>query len=197
MSIDSNSKFIQYLEIVSIVVGLLVAGIIFLNFLGIQDIDDIRHGDIDNFKPQMEVTYSNVTFYNSAKYTTDYKSNLALDIETYTPHISKIDVKLIDYNFSSELDQYLNHGIESELPQSSTNYSISMSDYSYSIDKKHTSNVSIIPIKIEDMWIDPYHTVYDTSFKLGTIGIQIELIDIQDSSKNMIEYYSIPIYWIN
>lgn len=197
MNKNLKTKFILIRKIFFSIGGASIIIFAYLNFFGIPDSNSILNDDVDNFKPQMEVTYSNVTFYNPTRYDTNYKSNLVLNIETYTPHLSKINVKLIDYNFSSEINNYLDYEVKSKLPQSSTNYSISMSDYSYSIDKKHTLNESIIPIEIENLWIDPYHMSYDTSFKFGTIKIQVEFIDIQDNNNNLKEDYIIPVYWIN
>lgn len=152
--------------------------------------------DPNNFNPVMDVTFTNVTFINPTdSYVYNYKSNLNLNIEIWTPHLSKVNIKLINYNFSSEINEHLNYNAIANLSRYSTNYSIAMSDYTYSIDTKHFSQLINIPIEIKNLWISTYDTSYDTSFKVGTITIKIELIDIQNKNVRIQKDYIIPVYW--
>lgn len=152
--------------------------------------------DPNNFNPIMDVTFTNVTFISpTGSYVYNYKSNLNLNIEIWTPHLSKVNIKLINYNFSSEINKHLNYNAIANLSRYSTNYSIAMSDYTYSIDTKHSSQPINIPIEIKNLWISTYDTIYDTSFKVGTITIKIELIDIQNKNIGIQKDYTIPVYW--
>lgn len=143
----------------------------------------------------MDVTFSNVTFISSYGYDYNYKSNLNLNIEIWTPHLSKINIKLINSNFSSEVKSHLNYNAIANLPESSSIYSIKISNYTYPIDTKYSSQSINVPIEINNLWISVYDTSYDTSFKIGTITIRIELIDIQNEKNQMHKDYSIPVYW--
>ena len=75
--------------------------------------------------------------------------------------------------------------------------SITMENYSYSIDRRHFAKHIKIPISIHNLWVHPRYTVYDTDFKLGTARLQVELIDIEDGKTTIKDEYVIPMYWKN
>jgi hypothetical protein len=193
-----NLEWGKIITIVASITGIIGIIIAILGFLGYDTITDfIEKSDNGEFDPKMGISFSDIIFSCGDGYSSDYNTDLLLEIEVWTPHLSQIRVNLIDYNFSAEMNRYLNYKALSDLPESSGMCSITMENYSYSIDEVHNAKHIKIPISKHNLWVDVFYTVYDTNFKLGTVRLQVELIDIEDEKSTIKEEYIIPMYWKN
>ena len=193
-----NLEWVKIITSVAIIAGIIGSIIAILGFLGYGTITDfIDKSDNGEFNPKMGISFPDIIFSCGDGYSSDYNTDLLLEIEVWTPHLSQIRVNLVDYNFSAEMNRYLNYKALLDLPESSGMCSITMENYSYSIDEGHNAKHIKIPISIHNLWVDVFYTVYDTNFKLGTVRLQVELVDIEDEKNTIKEDYIIPMYWKN
>lgn len=148
----------------------------------------------EEFNPIIDAKNFDIIVLNSYNY--NHKTNLSLNVETWTPHLSKVNIKLVDYNLDEDLERYLDHETMAKPPYSSIkDIEFLLENYTYSIDQKHYSKEIEIPIEIRNLWISPHYMSYPTSFKIGEIMLQIELKDCQNKNtinKNIV----IPVNWI-
>jgi hypothetical protein len=148
----------------------------------------------EEFNPVIDAKYSEIIVPNSCSY--NHKTNLSLNIETWTPHLSKVNIKFVGHNLDKGLDDYLDHGAMAKPPYSYIkDIEFSLKEYTYSIDQRHYSKEIEIPIEIQNLWISFYKMSYPTSFKIGDIMLKIELKDCQNK-KTISRLVVIPVNWM-
>ena len=105
-----NLDWVKIITSVAIIAGIIGSIIAILGFLGYGTITDfIDKSDNGEFNPKMGISFPDIIFSCGDGYSSDYNTDLLLEIEVWTPHLSQIRVNLVDYNFSAEMNRYLNY----------------------------------------------------------------------------------------
>lgn len=174
------------LKTLVLIIGLVASILTILGFMGF-----FSEPNIDNFDMQFDASFSDITITN-ADQNPNYQGFTNLTLEIWSPNFVKGIVTLKNITYSEEINPHLSNTVY--LPNDE--YYIEFTNYSFSIDGKHSSKNFLIPINIKKLWIKPYDLAWGTEFNIGTIRLKIEVEDIV-THKKISKEYTIPVEWNN
>lgn len=167
-------------------IGFIASILTILNFMGF-----FSEPNIDNFDLQFDASFSDIILDN-ADQNPNYQGFTSLTLEIWSPNLIKGTISLQNITYSEEISPHLSTSVD--LPKDE--YYIEFTNYSFSIDEKHSLKNIHIPLNIKKLWIGPYYLAWRTRFNIGTIRLKVEIEDIVTHKKSSKEYI-VPIEWNN
>ena len=164
----------------------LIVGIILLILALV--LNNLNNAD---FKSQIEIEgYSKIVFSPSEDYDSNYNSIITISYDVVTQRSTKVTFKNKEFTINPDSFRYLNSSIQLQ------NYSVYMNETFIDVEGGHERNNLDIKFFLDNLWVEPYYTVYGADFELGVLTFEVELYD-RYTKERIIEEYSSIVKWFS